>query len=94
MSAPDAMEALKRRFRQRAHADRESIGQAFARKDRSALLKLAHGLSGAAGIFGYAEISARAALVEDAIDEDVSEPALADLVGALVAELDAVPVAD
>ena len=94
MSAPDALDALKARFRVRARTDRAALEDALGAGDRAALLTLAHGLSGVAGIFGHADVSARAARVEEAIDAALDDPALAGLTADLIAALDAVPQVD
>lgn len=91
VNASDArMEALRRRFQDRARADGAALLIALQAEDRQRLLYLAHGLAGVAGIFGHAEISAQAAAVEAGLEAGLDEAALTHLVHRLVAALDEV----
>jgi HPt (histidine-containing phosphotransfer) domain-containing protein len=69
------MGALRERFRARAGADRVLISTALAAGDRHELRRLAHGLSGSGGVFGFPEVSAVAEAVETAV-EDAADQAL------------------
>lgn len=84
------MDKLRQRFHQRAASDRVEIVTALRDSDRPGLLRLAHGLAGIAAIFGYGEVSARASELEDGVERQVNEAALADLGEALIAALDQV----
>lgn len=91
MSDVDArMEALRRRFRDRAVADRAAIAAALDDGDRARLLYLVHGLAGIAGIFGHPHVGAAASAVEEAIDAGAPDDQVAGLAGALTEALDAV----
>lgn len=52
-------------FRTRLRDDRGRIAAALAERDLDALEVLAHRLAGAAGTFGFAEVSDRAIALED-----------------------------
>jgi HPt (histidine-containing phosphotransfer) domain-containing protein len=62
------MAALRERFRVRAGTDGECIAAALAERDFDTVRNLAHGLSGSGGVFGFAQVSADAQAVEEAID--------------------------
>lgn len=64
-----AIDALRRRFVERCHEDRSKLTHAASVGDTDALKLMSHKLAGAAGTFGYADLSAAAAAVEDEIDE-------------------------
>jgi HPt (histidine-containing phosphotransfer) domain-containing protein len=66
----ERMAALRARFVERTRAEREELGAALGRMDLPEIRRLAHGLSGSAGIFGFPEISAAAAGLERAVDEE------------------------
>ncbi len=59
MSA-DALEPLRLRFRQRAGEESRHLADALARGDISEIERLAHGLAGVAGLFGFADVGAQA----------------------------------
>jgi HPt (histidine-containing phosphotransfer) domain-containing protein len=61
----DPLEPLRARFRERAQADRLVLADALARGDAAAIERLAHGLAGAAGMFGYAEVGGLALQIVD-----------------------------
>ncbi len=63
------MAQLRARFRSRAADDRERILAALGDDDLVEVRRLAHGLSGSGGVFGFPEVSEDAAAVEDAVDE-------------------------
>jgi len=64
----DVLAALRARFRERCADDVKRLQDLMARDDlgAAALHGLAHRLSGAAGTFGFAEISLAAGAVDDA----------------------------
>ena len=62
------MAEFRDRFLARAHGDAESIGSALARGDLGAIRSLCHGLSGNAGMFGFADVGTLAQAVEEAVD--------------------------
>lgn len=88
MSAKDRMARLRERFIARSRGDREALVAAFERQDREALRRLAHSLSGAGGIFGFPEVSRRAAELEQAIDRALPFDTLRELLAALLDEID------
>lgn len=91
MADPEGQMALLReRFHARANTDRAAILMALDAGDRAALLRLAHGLAGVAGIFGYADVSAKAAAVEEAVEVGETGDALMRKGVALIAALEAV----
>jgi HPt (histidine-containing phosphotransfer) domain-containing protein len=87
VSQPDPFADLKSRFVVRGAEDLASLRAhlAGARLDPTALRFTVHRLSGAAGVFGYAEISDAAGLAEDDILENpgASDASLRTLVEAL-----------
>ncbi|MBD7941585.1 Hpt domain-containing protein [Brevundimonas guildfordensis] len=52
----DPLEPLRLRFRERAGADSLALADALARADAPEIERLAHGLAGAAGLFGFVEV--------------------------------------
>ncbi|WP_420471484.1 Hpt domain-containing protein [Brevundimonas sp. FT23042] len=56
----DPLAPIRKRFRERALADADALAGALAAGDAVQIEALAHGLAGAAGIFGFTEISDRA----------------------------------
>ena len=64
-----ALEALRLRFLARCAEDRAAIAEAAAAGDAERLKHLSHKLTGAAGTFGYPELSEAARIVEDQIDQ-------------------------
>ena len=91
MTDPQAQMALLReRFLLRARADRAAIMAALDAGDRDRLLRLAHGLAGIAGIFGHADVGARASVLEDAVEAGEAGAALMAKARALADALDAV----
>lgn len=84
----ERMIVLRARFVARSRAEREELGTAVSRMDLPEIRRLAHGLSGSAGIFGFPEISTAAAALERAVDErsasvDSAAEALLKLLGGL-----------
>ncbi len=61
-------EKLVERFRLRARTDGHRLRAALDVSDSATLGAIAHGLSGTAGTFGFAEISALSAALEEVID--------------------------
>jgi HPt (histidine-containing phosphotransfer) domain-containing protein len=61
----DPLAALRGDFVIRARADRADLIAALTAGDLTRIERLAHGLAGSAGIFGYAEASAAALAVDD-----------------------------
>ncbi|MBL0933779.1 MAG: Hpt domain-containing protein [Rhizobiaceae bacterium] len=87
---------LRKKFVRRCAGDRKAIAEAWTRFEasrngeaRKELLRLAHGLAGAGGTFGFDGLSLRAADAEAALDASgtlSAGPAIADL----LAELDSI----
>ena len=68
------LEGLRNRFRERAAADRVALAAAWQAGEREQMRRLAHGLAGSGGTFGFAELSAAALALEEAIDADMPDP--------------------
>lgn len=64
----ERMAALRARFIARAAADRAALAEAGQAGDDAEIRRIAHGLAGAAGTFGFPEVSAAALRVEEADD--------------------------
>jgi HPt (histidine-containing phosphotransfer) domain-containing protein len=82
------MARLKQRFVVRSAEDRMALLKAFDRGDREELRRLAHSLSGAGGIFGFADISQYAAQLEQGIDRGDPLDRLSELLSALAKEIE------
>jgi HPt (histidine-containing phosphotransfer) domain-containing protein len=87
-TAPDPMEQLRGRFRGRLVADRLPLGEALQTGDRDALRFVCHRIAGAAGMFGYPALSARASEVECRVDEGAEADALESVTRQLLREID------
>lgn len=83
------MAEFRARFLARADEDAERIEQALAAGDFAMVRSLSHGLSGTAGIFGFAEIGASAQAVEEAIDAGMEEAEIRLLATRLLDQLSA-----
>jgi HPt (histidine-containing phosphotransfer) domain-containing protein len=81
------MAALRERFRVRAADDRASILAAHDAGDFAQVGRLAHGLSGSGGVFGFPELSADAQAVENAIDAGAKPEEIAALCDRLLVRL-------
>lgn len=69
MSDMDArMAQLRARFRARAGEEEARLRAALAGADLAEIRRLAHGLHGSAGVFGFPKLGEDAAMVESAID--------------------------
>ena len=66
MTKVDPLAALRLRFAERARADADALEEALLSPPGGAVEPLVHGLAGAAGIFGYAEISEAARAIDSA----------------------------
>lgn len=82
------MARLRQKFVERSRGDRDALAKAFDGGDRGELRRLAHSLSGAGGIFGFAGISQRAAQLEQAVDRNEPPDRLRELLDALLEEID------
>ncbi len=78
---------LAARFRDRALADGTRLRAALAESDCAKVGAIAHALSGSAGTFGFAAISAHAEALESAVD--AGEAQLVEAAKPLLAALDA-----
>ena len=83
----DPLAALRARFLQRAREDAEVLRSPTS--ERQLVAVVAHRLSGAAGMFGFPEVSRLAALVDDQIH--AGQPIDAAALQALIAALEALP---
>lgn len=85
------MAGFRERFLLRACGDAEDIGSALARDDLTMVRSLCHGLSGNAGMFGFAEVGTLAQAVEEAIDHGADRDKVRELAAPLldrIAQLD------
>ncbi len=82
------MSQLRKRFQSRAAEDRTRLAAAVGAEDRAETRRLAHGLSGSGGVFGFAGLSAAAEAVELAADEDRPWDEIEKLCGILMRALD------
>lgn len=85
----DKMEQLRARFRLRAASERDLLTRALNDGDRDEIRRIAHGLAGTAGVFGYGEISRDALMLEEAVDSAESLAKIQMLGAELIARLDA-----
>jgi HPt (histidine-containing phosphotransfer) domain-containing protein len=75
MDEQDALARLRLRFVERMRADVERLETQWGppsgckEEPRGAMIRLAHGLSGSGASFGFADVSARAAALEVALEE-------------------------
>lgn len=60
----DPLEALRRRFVERARADADVLEQALLQGERSEMERVVHGFAGAAGLFGYRALSEKAVALD------------------------------
>ncbi|RZJ43184.1 MAG: hypothetical protein EON86_05750 [Brevundimonas sp.] len=56
----DPLAALRLRFRERALSDADGLASALQHSNEQDIEALAHGLAGAAGLFGFSEIGRQA----------------------------------
>ncbi|MDQ8028958.1 MAG: Hpt domain-containing protein [Brevundimonas sp.] len=84
MSA-DPLEAIRRRFRDRALADADALALALAADDMEQIEALTHGLAGAAGIFGFTGIGGLAKALDDQFSQQ--RPPDPTEIEALIAEI-------
>lgn len=84
----ERISALRSRFVQRARDDRAALQLCREQNDRVSVRDLAHRLAGVAATFGFPEIGNAAFEVQDALDRDKSEDALAEAVDRLIDLLD------
>lgn len=84
----ERMAQLRARFQVRAAEDRERLAVALAAQDRAETRRLAHGLSGTGGVFGFAGLSSAAEAVELAVDADRAWDEIETLCAILLRALD------
>ena len=75
------------RFLVRAAEDADKIEAALADGDFTALRVICHGLSGNAGMFGFAELGSQAQAVEDTVDAGEPEASVRALASELLRQL-------
>jgi HPt (histidine-containing phosphotransfer) domain-containing protein len=75
-SFEEKMAELRGRFLARAAEERVLLQAALEEMNKGELRRLAHGLSGSAGTFGFAPLSADAQAVEEAVDMGAPDPEL------------------
>ena len=64
MTTPDDFTALKQRFVARAQSDADALATAVRQADWAEAERLVHGFAGAAGMFGFSNLSANALLLD------------------------------
>jgi HPt (histidine-containing phosphotransfer) domain-containing protein len=84
------MEQLRLRFQARAGEDRARLEESVAGERWDEILRIAHGLSGIAGVFGHHEVGEAAQLVEEAIDTGLGPEGVRPLCAALIERLERV----
>jgi HPt (histidine-containing phosphotransfer) domain-containing protein len=67
------MAELRARFLQEAGKERERLIEAFRDDDHAAVRRIAHSLSGRAGMFGFPEVSEKAAALETAAEDNPAQ---------------------
>lgn len=67
------MAEFRERFLERAAEDAEAIRQALSAGDHATIRTLCHGLSGSAGMFGFADLGMLAEAVEQAVDRGAGD---------------------
>jgi len=70
----DPLAPLRIRFRARAAEEATALAEALAGGDAAGIERIAHGLAGAAGLFGFADVGAAAV----AVDQDFAVGRLID----------------
>ena len=84
------MKELRQRFVMRTISDRTLLVAAIHSGDWSDVRRLAHGLSGSAGVFGFSAVGLDAQALEEAIDAGEDKRRLLDLGLALLDRLERV----
>ena len=83
------MAELRARFVARLEDERGRLVAALRLDDREEVRRIAHGLSGSGGVFGFPEISAAAEEVEVAVDEGANEARVRELCARLLDRMEA-----
>ncbi len=83
----EKMAQLRERFLTRAQEERAQLIAAVAAGDGAELRRLAHGLSGSAGVFGFPEIGLDAQALEEAVDAKAEDGEIRRLCSALTDRL-------
>lgn len=88
---PDPLAKLRVRFCERARGDADGLAAALADSDHLRIEALAHGLAGAAGLFGFADIGVRAKRIDSlyAESETPSATEIEDLIATIRRDMDA-----
>jgi HPt (histidine-containing phosphotransfer) domain-containing protein len=82
------MDALRARFGERLREDLEQLTRAMNGPDRIAMHRIAHRMSGAAGMFGYPHLSAKGSALEDALDQNMPDEEIGGAAAELITELE------
>jgi HPt (histidine-containing phosphotransfer) domain-containing protein len=67
------MTELRARFAEEAKKDRERLIKALADDDYHLIRSIAHSMAGRAGLFGFPEVSEKAAALESALDNEPAQ---------------------
>ena len=81
----ERMQALRKRYAERAALDLDALGGAVRTQDWVEVRRIAHGLSGTGAVFGFPEISASGQQLEEAVDADLPVSERLALADALIA---------
>jgi HPt (histidine-containing phosphotransfer) domain-containing protein len=73
----ERMAALRARFAAAAPGEAEQLARALQACDTDAMRRIAHGLAGRAGMFGFDALGATALRADDATDPELPEAARA-----------------
>lgn len=85
------MAEFHERFLERAARDAESISQALSAGDHATVRTICHGLSGNAGMFGFADVGTLAEAVEHAVERHANDEEVRRLSEDLLARLGRLP---
>jgi HPt (histidine-containing phosphotransfer) domain-containing protein len=88
--ADDEFAALRRDYVNGLRTTVTAVSEALATHDPVALSTLAHQTRGAAGMYGYPELSETAALLEDAIHEGQDETLILELADEFIRGMQAI----
>ena len=91
-----SLDALKEQFIERLHSNRTVLNAIAANypvtshTQHREIAKLAHGIAGAGGFFGFDHLSRRASELEATLEAESTEPEQREALSSLIRELDVV----